>query len=39
VLDAVLASAAIPAVLPPVECEGRELMGGGVAINTPSRTP
>jgi NTE family protein len=34
-LDAVLASAAIPAVLPPVEWEGRELMDGGVANNTP----
>lgn len=30
-LDAVLASAAIPAVLPPVQWEGRELMDGGVA--------
>jgi NTE family protein len=34
-LDAVLASAAIPAVLPPVAWEGRELMDGGVANNTP----
>jgi NTE family protein len=34
-LDAVLASAAIPAVLPPVQWEGRELMDGGVANNTP----
>ena len=35
VLDAVLASAAIPAVLPPVEWEDRTLMDGGVANNTP----
>jgi NTE family protein len=35
VLDAVLASAAIPAVLPPVAWEGRMLMDGGVANNTP----
>jgi NTE family protein len=34
-LEAVLASAAIPAVLPPVRWEGRELMDGGVANNTP----
>jgi len=34
-LDAVLASAAIPAVFPPVAWEGRELMDGGVANNTP----
>jgi NTE family protein len=34
-LDAVMASAAIPAVLPPVEWEGRQLMDGGVANNTP----
>ncbi|MEO8966672.1 MAG: patatin-like phospholipase family protein [Solirubrobacteraceae bacterium] len=34
-LDAVLASAAIPAVLPPVQWEGRELIDGGVANNTP----
>jgi NTE family protein len=34
-LDAVLASAAIPAVLPPVEWEDRTLMDGGVANNTP----
>jgi NTE family protein len=34
-LDAVLASAAIPAVLPPVAWEGRVLMDGGVANNTP----
>ena len=35
VLDAVLASAAIPAILPPVAWEGRMLMDGGVANNTP----
>jgi NTE family protein len=35
VLEAVLASAAIPAVLPPVAWEGRALMDGGVANNTP----
>jgi len=35
VLNAVLASAAIPAVLPPVRWEDRMLMDGGVANNTP----
>lgn len=34
-VDAVMASAAIPAVLPPVSWDGRELMDGGVANNTP----
>jgi NTE family protein len=34
-LDAVLASAAIPGVLPPVEWEGRMLIDGGVANNAP----
>jgi NTE family protein len=34
-LDAVLASAAIPAVLPPVPWEDRDLIDGGVANNTP----
>jgi NTE family protein len=34
-LDAVLASAAIPAVLPPVEWGDRTLMDGSVANNTP----
>jgi NTE family protein len=34
-VDAVMASAAIPAVLPPVGWEDRELMDGGVANNTP----
>jgi NTE family protein len=33
--DAILASAAIPGVLPSVDWEGRELMDGGVANNTP----
>lgn len=31
----VLASAAIPGIFPPVELEGRQLMDGGVANNTP----
>jgi len=35
VLDAVLASAAIPGVLEPVSWDGRALMDGGVANNTP----
>jgi NTE family protein len=35
VVDAVMASAAIPAVLPPVSWDDRELMDGGVANNTP----
>jgi NTE family protein len=34
-LEAVLASAAIPGVLPSIEWQGRELMDGGVANNTP----
>lgn len=34
-LDALLASAAIPLVYPPIEIEGRLLMDGGVASNTP----
>ena len=34
-LEAGLASAAIPAVLPPVAWEGRAVMDGGVANNTP----
>ena len=34
-VDAVMASAAIPAVLTPVEWQGRQLMDGGVANNTP----
>ncbi|HUE61288.1 MAG TPA: patatin-like phospholipase family protein, partial [Acidimicrobiales bacterium] len=34
-IDAVIASAAIPAVFPPVSIEGRNLVDGGVADNTP----
>jgi NTE family protein len=34
-LDALLASAAIPGVLPPVRWEGRELIDGGVTNNVP----
>lgn len=34
-VDAIAASAAIPAVLPPVRIDGRELMDGGVVNNTP----
>ena len=34
-VDAVMASAAIPAVLPPVSWRDRDLMDGGVANNTP----
>jgi NTE family protein len=34
-LDAVLASAAIPGVLPPVRWDGRELIDGGVSNNSP----
>ena len=34
-LEAVLASAAIPAVFPPIELEGRYLADGGLANNTP----
>jgi NTE family protein len=33
--EAILASAAIPGILPSVEWQGRELMDGGVANNTP----
>src|SRR5690349_881675 len=35
IVEAVLASAALPGVFPPVEWEGRLLMDGGVANNTP----
>lgn len=35
VVDAVVASASIPAVLPPVEWEGLSLVDGGVANDTP----
>src|SRR2546421_465538 len=34
-VDAVLASAAIPAVFPPVHIDGRDLIDGGVVNNTP----
>lgn len=34
-VDAVLASAAIPGVLPPIEWQGRLLIDGGVVDNTP----
>ncbi|HEX4355726.1 MAG TPA: patatin-like phospholipase family protein [Polyangiales bacterium] len=34
-VSAILASAAIPGVFPPVEIEGRALVDGGVANNTP----
>jgi NTE family protein len=34
-LDAILAAAAIPGVLPPVHRDGRRLVDGGVANNTP----
>jgi NTE family protein len=33
--DAILASAAIPGVYPPVEVEGRDMVDGGVVNNTP----
>ena len=35
VIDAVLASTAIPGVFPPVRINGRDLIDGGVANNTP----
>ncbi len=35
VIDAVLASTAIPGVFPPVRIDGRELIDGGVCANTP----
>jgi NTE family protein len=34
-IDAILASAAIPGVLPPVERQGRKLIDGGISNNTP----
>ncbi len=37
-VEAVLASAAIPAVFPPVALEGRHLVDGGIANNTPVTT-
>lgn len=36
-VEAILASAAIPAVFPPVEIDGRTLMDGAIAVNTPIR--
>lgn len=39
VVDAVLASAAIPAIFPPVEFEGELLVDGGVADNVPISRP
>ncbi|WP_092137827.1 patatin-like phospholipase family protein [Cupriavidus sp. YR651] len=38
IVNAVLASAAIPGVFPPVQFEGRSLIDGGVANNTPVST-
>jgi len=38
VVEAVLASTAIPGVFPPVRIDGRELVDGGVANNTPIST-
>ncbi|MEJ8811497.1 patatin-like phospholipase family protein [Variovorax ureilyticus] len=35
VVEAVLASSAIPGVFPPISIEGRELVDGGVCSNTP----
>ncbi len=34
-VDAIAASAAVPAILPPVRINGRDLMDGGVVNNTP----
>lgn len=34
-VDAVLASAAVPGIFPPVHIDGRDLMDGGVSNNTP----
>lgn len=36
-VDAVLASAAVPAIFPPVTIDGRALMDGAIAANTPLR--
>lgn len=36
-VDAILASAAIPGIFPPVTIGGRELMDGAIAANTPLR--
>jgi len=38
VVEAILASAAVPGVLPPVRIGGRDLVDGGVANNTPVST-
>jgi NTE family protein len=35
IIDALMASSAIPRVFPPVRIEGRRLIDGGVAANTP----
>jgi NTE family protein len=37
VVEALLASAAIPGIFPPVTIDGRHLVDGGVAANTPLR--
>ncbi|MBA0046661.1 patatin-like phospholipase family protein [Mycobacteroides sp. LB1] len=34
-IDAIAASAAVPAILPPVTIDGRDLMDGGIVNNTP----
>lgn len=36
-VDAILASAAVPGVFPPVTIDGRQLMDGAIAANTPLR--
>lgn len=36
-VDAILASAAVPGIFPPVSIGGRELMDGAIAANTPLR--
>lgn len=36
-VDAILASAAVPGIFPPVEINGRRLMDGAIAANTPLR--
>jgi NTE family protein len=38
VIEAILASAAIPGIFPPVRIGGRELVDGGIANNTPVST-
>lgn len=37
-LEAILASAAVPGIFPPVTIAGRQLMDGAIAANTPLRT-